>query len=165
MKRKLYNQDGETPTLKNMSEEQAFSKLSALCASSEHCSGEMKEKMEKWLLPEDVQTRIMQRLIDDKFIDDERFCKFYVRDKIRYNKWGRKKIEQALYMKNIDPEISCRVLDDVDEQEYIDVLVPLLKSKRKSTHAASEYELNGKLIRFALGRGFDMNIIKKCLEI
>ncbi|MCD8308205.1 MAG: RecX family transcriptional regulator, partial [Clostridia bacterium] len=45
-----------------------------------------------------------------------------------------------------------------------DVLAPLLKSKRKSTHAASEYELNGKLIRFALGRGFDMNIIKKCLE-
>ncbi len=120
--------------------------------------------MAKWMLPDDVQERIMQRLVDEKFIDDERYCRSFVHDKILYNKWGRRKVEQALFVKRINPDISSRVLDEIDDQEYINILVPLLKNKRKSTRAANEYELNGKLIRFALGRGFDMDIIKKCLD-
>ena len=53
---------------------------------------------------------------------------------------------------------------EVDMQEYADVLAALLKSKRKSVKAASQYELNGKLIRFAMSRGFTMDVIRECLE-
>lgn len=147
-----------------ITEEQAYQKLSALCASAEHCSHEMAEKMRRWQMSEDTVARVMERLVSDKFVDDERYCRFFVRDKIRYNKWGRRKVEQALYMKRIPEDISARILDEVDPQTYIDILRPLLQAKRKSVKAGSDYELNGKLIRFALGRGFSIEEAKECLE-
>lgn len=150
--------------MKQITEQEAFFKLSAMCAAAEHCRHEMSEKMTRWQLPDDVQERIMQRLVDEKYIDEERYCRFFVRDKIRYNKWGRRKVEQALMMKRIPRDIISGALGEVDAEEYIAVLRPLLQSKRKTIKAASEYELNAKLIRFAMGRGFDMDIIKECLD-
>lgn len=147
-----------------MTEEQIYQKLSALCASAEHCSYEMTEKMRRWQVPDDMQARVMERLVKERFVDDERYCRFFVRDKIRYNKWGRRKVEQALMMKRIPRDIISGALGEVDAEEYIAVLRPLLQSKRKTIKAASEYELNAKLIRFAMGRGFDMDIIRECLD-
>ena len=89
----------------------------------------------------------------------------FVKDKIRYNKWGRRKVEQALWQKRIDDDIRTRVLDDVDDEEYLSVLRPLLKQKRKTIKAKNEYELNQKLVRFALGRGFTFDIIQQCMDI
>ena len=146
-----------------ITEDQAFQKLSALCARAEHCSHEMAEKMRKWAMADDAVARVMERLTKERYVDDERYCRFFVRDKIRYNKWGRRKVEQALYMKRIPADMQERVLDEVDPQVYADILRPLLAAKRKSVKAESLYELNGKLTRFALGRGFTPDIIRECL--
>ena len=81
---------------KQITEQEALLKLSALCSQAEHSSGEMKDKMRRWMLPSDVSERILDRLIDERFVDDERFARFFVRDKIRFDRWGRRKIEQAL---------------------------------------------------------------------
>jgi Uncharacterized protein conserved in bacteria len=147
------------------SENEAYLTLAALCAQAEHCQYEMVEKMRRWELTEEAQARVMQRLVGEKYVDDERFARAFVKDKIRYNKWGRRKVEQAMWAKHIDEDIRQRVLDEVDDEEYISVLRPLLKQKRKSIKANSDYELNGKLIRFAMGRGFTMDIIKQCIEV
>ena len=147
-----------------ITEDQAFQKLSALCARAEHCSHEMAEKMRKWDMADDAVARVMERLTKERYVDDERYCRFFVRDKIRYNKWGRRKVEQALYMKRIPGDIAARVLDEVDPDVYADILRPLLAAKRKTTKAASDYELNGKLTRFALGRGFTPDVIRRCLD-
>ena len=147
-----------------ITEDQAFQKLSALCARAEHCSHEMVEKMRKWDMADDAVARVMERLTKERYVDDERYCRFFVRDKIRYNKWGRRKVEQAFYMKRIPGDIAARVLDEVDPDVYADILRPLLAAKRKTTKAASDYELNGKLTRFDLGRGFTPDIIRRCLD-
>lgn len=147
------------------SENEAYLTLAALCAQAEHCQCEMVEKMRRWEFSEEAQARVMQRLVAEQYVDDERFARAFVKDKIRYNKWGRRKVEQALWAKHIDEDIRQRVLDEVDDEEYISVLRPLLKQKRKSTKANSDYELNGKLIRFAMGRGFTMDIIKQCIDV
>ena len=147
-----------------ITEDQAFQKLSALCARAEHCSHEMVEKMRKWDMADDAVARVMERLTKERYVDDERYCRFFVRDKIRYNKWGRRKVEQALYMKRIPGDIAARVLDEVDPDVYADILRPLFAAKRKTTKAASDYELNGKLTRFALGRGFTPDVIRRCLD-
>ena len=146
-----------------MTEQQIYQKLSAACASAEHCSYEMTEKMSRWQVPDDVQARVMERLVSERFVDDERYSRFFVRDKIRYNKWGRRKVEQALRMKRIPEDVAAAALDEVDPQVYADILRPLLQAKRKTTKAANAYELNGKLTRFALGRGFTMDVIRECL--
>ena len=151
--------------MREMTEQQVMQKLSALCAQAEHCSYEMTEKMRRWGIEEEVQARVMARLTKEKFIDDERYCRLFVREKIKFNKWGRRKVEQALMAKRIDRGIARQVLDEVDDDEYVNALQPLLKQKRRSTRAASEYELTMKLIKFAMSRGFTMDIIKRCIEV
>lgn len=150
---------------KEMTEQEAYLQLATLCAQAEHCEQEMRDKMKRWEIDETAQNRIIDRLLKERYIDNERYARAFVKDKIRYNKWGRRKVQQALWMKRIDNDIQQRVLDEIDDKEYLDVLRPLLKQKRKSTKAANDYELNQKLVRFALGRGFTFDIICQCLEV
>ena len=150
---------------KEMTGQQAYQKLTDLCARSEHCQQEMLEKMRQWGVSEEEQAQVMERLINERYVDDERFARAFIYDKIRYSKWGRRKVEQALWLKRIDNSISKPLLDEVDDEEYLNILRPMLKQKRKSTKANSEYELTIKLIRFAMGRGFTMDIIKQCIEV
>ena len=151
--------------MKQKTEQDAYLTLAALCAQAEHCQYEMTEKMRRWELDEEVQARIMQRLVKERYIDDERYARAFVKDKVRYNKWGRRKVEQALWQKHIDEDIRQQVLDEVDDEEYIRILKPLLQQKRRSTKAANDYELNQKLMRFAMGRGFTFDIIRQCLKV
>ena len=150
---------------KEMTEQEAYLQLTALCAQAEHCQQEMRDKMRRWELDETVQNRIVDRLIKERYVDDERYARAFVKDKIRYNKWGRRKVQQALWQKRIDADIQQRVLDEIEEKEYLDILRPLLKQKRKTTKAENDYELNRKLVRFALSRGFDFSIIRQCMDV
>lgn len=149
---------------KEMTEQTAFLQLATLCANAEHCQHEMLEKMRKWELPEAVQARIMARLIKERYVDDERYARAFVKDKIRYNKWGRRKVQQALWMKHIDNGIQQTVLNEIDDEKYLCVLRPLLKQKSKNIKAENDYERNQKLVRFALGRGFTFDIIRQCFD-
>ena len=149
---------------KPITEQEALQKLSALCARAEHSSGEMLEKMRRWQLSEDTRERVLDRLIDEKFVDDERFARLFVREKIRFDRWGRRKIEQALYQKGVASDISRRVLDEVDDEAYIAELKKLIATKRRSVKAESDYELRQKLTKYALGRGFDYNVIRQCID-
>lgn len=147
-----------------MTYEMALQRLSALCASAEHCEYEMTEKMRKWEVEESDCERIMEYLRKAKFVDDERYARAFVKDKIKYNKWGRRKVEQGLWAKHIAEDIRQRVLDEVDESQYKSVLTDLLKSKRRSIKAANDYEMYRKLIKFALSRGFDYSIVRHCID-
>lgn len=150
---------------KPMSEEQALARLTALCASAEHCTGEMIDKMTKWEISEEAQARIMEHLVKNKYIDDERYCRAFVHDKMEYNHWGRCKIEQALYVKHVDKAIQKTVLDEIPDEDFIDILRPLIVQKRRQTRANSEYEMNMKLMRFAASRGFTIEQIRQCIDV
>ena len=149
---------------KPITEQEALQKLSALCARAEHSSGEMLEKMRRWQLSEDARERVLDRLIDEKFVDDERFARLFVREKIRFDRWGRRKIEQALYQKGVASDISRRVLDEVDDEAYVAELKKLISAKRRSVQAESDYEMRAKLTKYALGRGFDYEVIRHCID-
>ena len=150
--------------MKQLTEQEALFRLTALCSQAEHCSYEMTEKMRKWQISDEAQARIMQHLVEERYIDDERFCRYFVKDKIRYNKWGRRKVEQALWAKHIDSDISKAILDEVDDEEYINILRPMIKSRRKQMKDMSEYEANARLMRWAIGRGFTFDIIRQCID-
>ena len=150
---------------KETTEQEAYLQLAALCAQAEHCQQEMRDKMRRWEMAPEAQERVIARLVKERYIDDERYARAFVKDKVRYNKWGRRKVQQGLWMKRIDDDIQHRVLDEVDDEEYLAVLKPLLAQKRKSIKAESEYELTHKLVRFALGRGFTYDIIRQCLDV
>ena len=149
---------------KPITEQEALQKLSALCARAEHSSGEMLEKMRRWQLSEDARERVLDRLIDEKFVDDERFARLFVREKIRFDRWGRRKIEQALYQKGVASDISRRVLDEVDDEAYVAELKKLIAAKRRSVQAESDYEMRAKLTKYALGHGFGYEVIRRCID-
>ena len=150
---------------KNITEQEAFLQLAALCAQAEHCEQEMRDKLKRWELDTPAADRIIARLQKERYIDDARYARAFVKDKIRYNKWGRRKVEQALWQKRIADDIRQQVLGEIDENEYLDVLLPLLKQKRRTTKAENDYALNQKLVRFALGRGFTFDLIRQCLDV
>ena len=150
--------------MKEVTEQGAYLQLAQLCARSEHCQHELTEKMRRWDMSDEAQARVMARLVSERYVDDERYARAFVRDKIRYNKWGRRKVEQALWAKHIDDDIRERVLGEVGDDEYLSVLRPLLQQKRRSVNADSDYELNQKLVKFALSRGFTYDIIRQCIS-
>ena len=96
---------------------------------------------------------------------EECFCRAFVNDKYRFAKWGKVKIAQALQLKKISYNTCRQFLNEIDEEEYLYILDSLLTAKRKSIHAENEYELNGKLMRFALSRGFEMKDIRHCIQL
>ena len=64
----------------------------------------------------------------------------------------------------MDDSISQKILDEIDDFDYLQVLKPLLKSKEKGIKANSDYERKIKLTKFAIGRGFTMNLIRQCID-
>ena len=151
--------------MKEIDEKGALLRLTTLCSRAEHCSWEMTEKMRKWDIDEAAQARIMDYLLKERYVDDSRYCRAFVREKIKTNKWGPRKVVQALFAKHIGPEIYRTVLDEVDDEVFLSVLRPLLQNKRKTLRGLSEYEQNGRLVRFALSRGFTIDLIQQCLDV
>jgi len=143
----------------------AFQRLAALCARAEHCQWEMTEKMRRWHLDDADQAQVMERLLRERYVDDERYARAFVLDKVRYNRWGPRKVEQALWQKHIDEDIRRSALAAVDDALYADTLRSLLQQKRRSLRAADATDMNRRLLRFALSRGFTYDIIRRCLDV
>ncbi len=148
-----------------ITENDAFRKVAAYCAAAEHCRAEVVEKMQRWGLPYEVINRVADRLEQEKYIDEERFCRAFVRDKYHLVKWGKVKISQALQLKKISRSVYLPLLNEIDEADYLAVLQGLLAAKKKSVCATTASELNAKLTRYALSRGFELQDIRRCIDI
>lgn len=148
-----------------LSDEDALKRVASYCSAAEHCRAEVSEKLQRWGIAYDTINQILDKLESEKYIDEERYCKAFINDKFRFSKWGKVKIAQELYMKKIPSDVAWRFLNAVDEEEYLAILHSLLASKRKSIHAKDDYELSGKLVRFAMSRGFELKDIKRCMDV
>lgn len=146
-----------------MTKEQVLIKLTTLCAKSEHCKDDMRKKMMRWEVPVNEQEEILEYLVREQYIDEERYARFFIEDKIQFNKWGKRKVAQALYMKRIPKDVYAHLLEEVEDEQYEEILLPLLQIKQKSVTGKSDYEIKQKLIRFAMQRGFSYEQIEKCL--
>ena len=144
--------------------DELFHKAASYCSISEHCSREVTQKLVAWGVEEPDRLKIIERLMDDDFINEKRYAKSFVRDKFHLNKWGKIKITMALREKGIDKELINNSLNLIDEGEYEELLASLLKSKQKTIKYEFEYEKQGKLFRFAQSRGFENQVIERILR-
>lgn len=143
--------------------EKALVRAEELCAKAERSSGEIKKKLHQWgILPADA-ARIIDSLVDRRFIDDRRFCRAYVRDKVKFARWGRRKIALGLYENGIARDLRSEALADIDPHEYLDNLRHLLQLKRRCLNESDSFQLRTKLFRFAASRGYEPDEIKACL--
>ena len=149
---------------KQLSPEEALHRTAALCSTGEQCIFDIREKLLRWGIASDDIKQIIEKLIQGKFIDEDRYCKSFVNDKLRFNKWGKIKIIYALRQKgissqNIDNAISC-----IDEEKYLETLQEIILSKRKSIKNDTPENVKAKLFRFAASRGFETECINLCLK-
>ena len=142
----------------NISPATALSKVQFICSKQEKCCSDIRKKLQDWNISEDDQDEIITSLIEDKFIDESRFTNFYVRDKYRFNKWGRIKISYQLKHKQIPERIITESLEQINDQEYKEILQDLLQSKLRSLKDEDKYQLKTKLYRFAQSRGFESQL-------
>ena len=150
--------------MKQLSTQQALAKLKNLCARGEHSAHEMRQKLRLWGIDAAESQRVIDQLIDERYVDDTRFASLFVRDKLRFNHWGRNKIAQALRMKGISDDIVREALTQVSDDDYADELRKIVESKRRSiSSVADEPTRRRKLMAFALQRGFTFDEIKRVI--
>lgn len=150
---------------KEYSEKEALMRAAALCSAGEQCVSQIEEKLQRWGVDPEAQQRIINQLVEEKYIDEQRFANAYAKDKLRYNHWGRVKIALYLRQLGIASSLIRQALDKLPNDEYFKILTHLIESKTTSVKASSDYEQRGKLIRFALGRGFEMDEILEALRL
>lgn len=144
---------------KEIKPEQALMRLESLCARSEQCSFDIRRKLSAWNIPSATADNIIKQLIDNRFIDDQRFATAFCKDKVRFSRWGRVKITHALIQKRISKEKIASAIDVIDEQEYTSNLIDLLHSKAKTIENPDSYDGRTKLFRYAASRGFEPTLV------
>ena len=149
--------------MKPLTYEQALSRAASLCSGSEHCSSEIRKKLLLWGLAPTQAEEIILYLINEKYIDNTRFCRAYCLDKFRYNHWGRIKIGQMLRMLEIESEDINEGLESINEEDYKEVLLHILTQKNRQIKDSDPYIRKGKLIRHAMSRGFESYLITEVL--
>jgi regulatory protein len=142
----------------------AYDKAAFLCSRSEHCSSDIQEKLKLWGLSAEGSEPVIEKLIAEKYLDDERFARAYVKDKFRFNHWGKQKIAFMLRSKNISSEIMELAFEEIEDEGYSNELRKLLADKEKSIKAKDQYDKRNKLMRFAMGRGFESGQIYAALK-
>lgn len=150
--------------MKELSEGEALNKAAAYCTLCERCIHEVVTKLTAWGVAYEPQQRIVKRLIEEKFIDEQRYCRAFVNDKIRFNHWGRIKIAASLREKHLPQPLIREALDSIDEEAYYTTLTNVIATKRKEIKETDKYKANSKLLRFAASRGFEPSLIMQALK-
>jgi regulatory protein len=148
----------------NHSKKEALSAITRICSKKEMCSSEAIEKLNNWGLSTSDSAEIIDYLIKEKFIDNLRYATHFASDKFRFNKWGRYKIVNALKLKKIPEYIITIALDELGEDNYRSLLRVELTKKLCSLPKSSNYEMKGKLYRFAASRGYENDLIMDLLN-
>lgn len=148
-----------------MKKEEALRKAANICSRQEKCISDIVKKLNDWELSEFDQDFIIETLIAEKFIDEERYVLAYVKDKFLFNKWGKIKISHALHLKAVPSRIIQYGLDELSDEDYQKVLHDLIVAKQKAIKSKDDFDKRAKLTRFALSRGFEMDLIQTEIDI
>lgn len=147
-----------------MTPRQALNTIAAQCSKKEYCSADILAKLHCWKLDEKEIAEIMAFLVKNRFVDDVRFAVSYARDKFRFNRWGKLKIEQMLRQKQIPSSVIAEALASLPEDSCDETCLALLRQKNNTLKETDPYKRKAKLFRFALGRGFDYELVCRCME-
>lgn len=151
-----------------MTEEQATVWAEDICSRAEYSSGEILTRLSRRGVDYATARRIVSKLIENRFIDDARFARAFVKDKTEYARWGKRKVAASLAAKGIDRQTINDTIDLIDHERYISSLSTLLRAKASALHtdiASLDYATRGKLYRFGASRGFDIADISRAIEI
>ena len=149
---------------KPLTPDQVLDKMAKYCAYQERCVKDVRDKLTTFDLPQEEKEKIFDYLLDNRFVNDERFAKSFVRGKINQSGWGLNKIRFHLMQKGIAKETIDEALGQTDEEVYRQRLIEILKTKAKTVKAANDYEKKRKLAAYAMQKGFESNLVWEVLK-
>lgn len=134
----------------------ALQAMKRVCSMREYCESDILAKLERFELNAGEAEKILESLKADKFVDDNRYSRAFVRDKSRLSGWGGRKISFALRRKKIEQSIIAEAIKELDKTSEAERLLKIMTVKAKTIgKEESRAKKTEKLIRFALSRGFD----------
>ena len=139
-------------------------RLEAQCARREYCSSDVYSKALKALGPEGAEaaSQVVESLRENGFVDDRRYAAAFAREKASLTGWGPVKIRLALKAKKISGSVIEEALGEIDDSKACEKLQRLLESKARTLEGDPQKRL--KLLRFALGRGYEYDDVEKVLK-
>lgn len=146
------------------SESKALVKIADYCSKAERAEFDVRRKLSLWELQPDETERIVSRLKKENYLNEARFCRCFIKDKLLFNKWGKVKITYELKKKRISEQTISLCFNEFESDAFEDSLLKVLSTKVKTVKGKDEYDRRNKLIRFALGRGYSYDQIQKCLS-
>lgn len=142
----------------------AYDRLSRLCSTHEMCTFQAVQKMYRWGVVKEEQAKILERLTEERYIDDCRYAIAFARDKSRFDKWGPQKIKSYLTVKQIKSEYIRLALEEIVADELPDAVIRELERKSGTIKHSSLYDLRMKLIAFGVRKGYDFNVVAKAVN-
>lgn len=109
-----------------MDYKKALEKAAALCAQKERCLSDIRKKLQNWELSDSEIEDALSYLVKEKYIDESRFAQYYVRDKFRFNQWGKIKISYMLNGMEVDKKNIQNALNEINELDYQECLTALV---------------------------------------
>lgn len=148
-----------------MNEDQAKNIAERYCSGAEHCCSEVRAMLDRHGAEKDVTDSVIRHLLKEKYVDEARYARALVHDKVRFARWGRQKIAQTLWKKRIPDDISHVALQEIDMDEYMDALREVVKSRYRVTKGATEYERKLKTMKSVCSRGYEPNLVRSVLDV
>ena len=144
----------------NKQREELLGRAMRVCSGREYCISDVAALLDRWGAASDEMSEwVIEKLISEKFIDEHRYSRAFVLDHFRHSHWGRVKITMALKQKRVDPAAIASGMEAIDEEEYMELLRRTLSDQRRKTKGRNQVELKGKLLRYALGKGFESHLV------
>ena len=148
-----------------MTETEGKTRAEAYCSSAEHYRSEVRAMLERHGAEKPDIESIINNLVKEGFIDESRYARAFVHDKVRFARWGKVKIAQALWQKRIPQDITDAALESIEDDEYLAALRDVVKAKFRTVKGATEYERKMKTMRSVCSRGYEPALVRKLLDL
>jgi len=145
-----------------LSNDVILKKVLHYCAYQDRCTQEVRTKLAIFDMPDSEKEKIVKLLVDEGYLDDERYASTFVRSKIHLKKWGVNKIKMSLKMKGISDEIIGNALSEIDPEIYKDELIKVLKAKK--INESDPYKKKAKLAQYAIQKGYEPSLVWDALR-
>ena len=149
---------------KPLTTDQVLDKMAKYCAYQGRCVKDVRDKLKSFDISQEDRDKILDYLLDNRYVNDERFAKSFVRGKINQSGWGLNKIRFHLMHKGIAKDIIDEALQQTDDEVYRQRLIDILKTKSKTVKAENDFEKKRKLAAYAMQKGFEGSLVWDVLK-
>lgn len=148
-----------------MTFDEALDRCRFLAAKGECSTFDLEQKMRNWgVQSADIQ-RVIESLVAERFVDNLRFATAYVRDKTRFNHWGRVKTTLMLRQKHIDKQVINEAFNELPESDYQRAFEAERDKKLRQLRALKPFERNRKTAAYLIQKGFEPDLVFKNLNV